>query len=282
MCAKFEINLEHTINSGQVFLWNKIGEEWVGVNGQEIIVAQQNSLKIRSSHGKADYFFRKDDNLKKILSNIRRDEVVNSAVIRFPGLRLMRQDTFQCYISFICSSNASIRNIKLMLTNLCKKFGKKIEFDKHEYFTFPTAEKLATASIKQLIDCRLGFRAKYVRDAVKMVDSGRLDLEALKKMDYQSSLEKLRTIYGIGNKIADCILLFSLDKLEAFPIDRWSQRILLKYYSKIFNDVNEKPLTEKKYETLHKEIVNYFGPYAGYAQQFLFKMERDLNEKNWL
>ncbi len=282
MRNKFKINLEHTINSGQVFLWNKIGEEWVGVNGQEIIIAQQDSLKIRSSSGKADYFFREEDNLKKVLSNIRKDKIVNSAVMRFPGLRLVRQDTFQCYISFICSSNASIRNIKLMLTNLCKKFGEKTEFNKHECFTFPTPKKLAAASMKQLLDCKLGFRAKYVRDAVKIVDSGRLDLEFLKKMDYQSSLEKLRTIYGIGNKIADCILLFSLDKLEAFPIDRWSQRILLKYYSKIFNDINEKPLTEKKYEELHKEIVNYFGPYAGYAQQFLFKMERELNEKNWL
>lgn len=282
MRGKFTINLEHTINSGQVFLWNKIGEEWIGVNGQEILVAQQDPLEIRSSSGKDDYFFRKEYDLKKILSSIRRDKIVNSAVTHFPGLRLVRQDTFQCYISFICSSNASIRNIKLMLTNLCKKFGEKIEFGKHECFTFPTPKKLADASIKQLLDCRLGFRAKYVRDAAKKVHSGELDLESLKKMDYQTSLEKLRMIYGIGNKIADCILLFSLDKLEAFPIDRWSQRILLKYYSKIFNDINEKPLTEKKYEELHKEIVNYFGPYAGYAQQFLFKMERDLNEKNWL
>src|SRR5581483_5143171 len=281
MHAKFKINLEHTINSGQVFLWNKIEEEWIGVNGQEIIVAQQDS-QIISSSGKEGYFFREDDNMEKILSRIRKDKIVNSAIMHFPGLRLIRQDAFQCYISFICSLNASIRNIKLMLTNICKKFGEKTEFNKHECFTFPTPEKLATASIKQLLDCRLGFRAKYVRDAAKMVDTGRLDLESLKKMDYQSSLEKLRTVYGIGNKIADCILLFSLDKLDAFPIDRWSQRILLKYYSKIFNDVNEKPLTEKKYEELHKEIVNYFGPYAGYAQQFLFKMERELNEKNWL
>ncbi len=282
MRDNFKINLEHTINSGQVFLWNKIEEEWVGVNGQEIIVAQQDPLKISSSSGKSNYFFREDDNLKKILSSIRKDKTADSAVMHFPGLRLVRQDTFQCYISFICSSNASIRNIKLMLTNLCKKFGEKTEFNKHECFTFPTPEKLAAASVKQLLDCKLGFRVKYVRDAAKIVDSGRLDLESLKKMDYQSSLEKLRMIYGIGNKIADCILLFSLDKLEAFPIDRWSQRILLKYYSKIFNDINEKPLTEKKYEELHKEIVNYFGPYAGYAQQFLFKMERELNEKNWL
>ncbi|MFI5416406.1 MAG: DNA repair protein, partial [Nitrososphaerales archaeon] len=96
------------------------------------------------------------------------------------------------------------------------------------------------------------------------------------------AIDSLKNILGIGNKVADCIALFSLDKMEAFPIDRWTQRILLKYYKKFFDNVTEKPVTEKKYEKLHEEIVEYFGPYAGYAQQFLFKMERDLNEKKWL
>ena len=276
------INLERTINSGQVFLWNKIDERWIGINGQDILIAQQNPFKIKSFLGKQNHFFREDDDFKKILSSISRDKTVKSALTSFPGLRLVRQDMFQCYISFICSSNASIRNIKLMLTNLCKKFGEKIEFEKQEHSVFPTPEKLACASTKQLLDCRLGFRAKYVKNAAKMIDSRKLDLESLKKVDYQSALEKLRAIHGIGSKIADCILLFSLDNLEAFPIDRWSQRILLKYYSRIFNDVSEKPLTEKKYDKLHKEIVNYFGPYAGYSQQFLFKMEREHNKKSWL
>ncbi|MBI3638971.1 MAG: DNA repair protein, partial [Thaumarchaeota archaeon] len=100
--------------------------------------------------------------------------------------------------------------------------------------------------------------------------------------DYISAKQELKEIYGIGNKVADCILLFSLEKLEAFPIDRWTQRILQKYYSKKFSGLVEKSLTEKNYEGIHEKIIEYFGPYAGYSQQFLFKMERDLNKKNWL
>ena len=150
------------------------------------------------------------------------------------------------------------------------------------YATFPKAETLAKASMKELADCRLGFRAKYVKEASLAVESGKIDFAWLKKTDYKTALESLKKILGIGNKVADCIALFSLDKMEAFPIDRWTQRILLKYYKKFFDNVTEKPVTEKKYEKLHEEIVEYFGPYAGYAQQFLFKMERDLNEKKWL
>ena len=169
-----------------------------------------------------------------------------------------------------------------MLENLCKKFGTRQEFNGYELPTFPKAEILAKASMKDLADCRLGFRAKYVKEASQAVDSGRIDFAWLKKTDYQTALDSLKKILGIGNKVADCIALFSLDKMEAFPIDRWTQRILLKYYKKFFDNVTEKPVTEKKYEKLHEEIVEYFGPYAGYAQQFLFKMERDLNEKKWL
>ena len=169
-----------------------------------------------------------------------------------------------------------------MLENLCKKFGTRQEFDGHELATFPKAETLANASMKDLIDCRLGFRAKYVKEAAQAVDSGKIDFAWLKKTDYHTALESMKKIRGIGNKVADCIALFSLEKMEAFPIDRWTQRILLKYYKKFFDNVTEKPVTEKKYEKLHGEIVKYFGPYAGYSQQFLFKMERDLNKKSWL
>jgi N-glycosylase/DNA lyase len=276
------INIETTINSGQVFLWNKIGDQWIGIDGQELFILNQSPFSAKSSSNSIDNFFREDDNLKKILSNISRDKIVGRAVNQSPGLRLIRQDPFQCYISFICSSNSSIQNIKSMLENLCRKFGTKQEFNGYELSTFPKAEILANATMKDIIDCRLGFRAKYVKEAAKAVDSGKIDFAWLKKADYRTALESLKKILGIGNKVADCIALFSLDKMEAFPIDRWTQRILLKYYKKFFNNVTEKPVTEKKYEKLHEEIVEYFGPYAGYSQQFLFKMERDLNKKNWL
>jgi len=276
------INLDITINSGQVFLWDKIDGIWYGVNGTEILRVKQDPFEITSSQKKPSDFFRQDDNMEKILNKISRDNLVRSAVKRFPGLRLLRQDPFQCYISFICSSNSSIQNIKQMLKQICQKFGKKMDFDGHEFFAFPAVEKLAKANLKDLLSCGLGFRAKYVKSAAMSVHSGALEFDFLKKTDYKSSKEALKNIYGIGNKVADCILLFSLEKLEAFPIDRWTQRILQKYYSKKFFGLIEKSLTEKNYETIHKKIVEYFGPYAGYSQQFLFKMERELNKRNWL
>jgi N-glycosylase/DNA lyase len=275
------INIETTINSGQVFLWNKIKDRWIGIDGHDILILNQSPFIARSS-GNIDNFLRTDDNLKKILADIGRDKMVRNAIKQSPGLRLIRQDPFQCYISFICSSNASIQNIKSMLENLCRKFGTKQEFDWHELHTFPKAETLASASMKDLIDCKLGFRAKYVKAAAQAVNFGKINFEELRKTDYYTAKESLKTILGIGNKVADCISLFSLDKMEAFPIDTWAQRILLKYYKKFFNNITEKPVTEKKYEKLHEEIVEYFGPHAGYSQQFLFKMERDLNKKNWL
>ena len=277
-----KINIDSSINSGQVFLWDKIDGTWYGVNGSEILRVQQDPFDVTSSQKKTSDFFRQDDNIKKILNEISKDSVVRSAVKHFPGLRLLRQEPFQCYISFICSSNSSIQNIKQMLKRLCQKFGTKTNFYGHEFFTFPEIEKIAKANMKDLLSCGLGFRAKYVKKAAMAVNSGVIDFNFLKKADYNSAKQELKEIYGIGNKVADCILLFSLEKLEAFPIDRWIQLILQKYYSKKFSGLVEKSLTEKNYEYIHEKIIEYFGPYAGYSQQFLFKMERDLNKKNWL
>ncbi len=275
------INLNFTINSGQVFLWDKIEDRWFGINGDDLLVIEE-PFKIEASSKSVRRFFRHDDNLDKILSGIRRDNLVGTAVKQFSGLRLIRQDPFQCYISFICSSNSSIQNIKNMLVRLCQKFGNKVEFEDRQFSTFPSAERLANVTTKDLLSCGLGFRAKYVREAVKAVNLGKIEFESIRKMDYKSALETLKTVRGIGNKIADCILLFSLDKMESFPIDRWTQRILQKYYPGIFDGMHGKSLTEKKYSSLHEKIVEHFGPYAGYSQQFLFKMERDLNKKKWL
>jgi N-glycosylase/DNA lyase len=277
-----KINLDITINSGQVFLWDKIDEVWYGINGIEILRVKQNPFEITSSQKKPSNFFRQSDEMEKILNEISKDSLVRSAVKRFLGLRLLRQDPFQCYISFICSSNSSIQSIKQMLKRLCHRFGMKTDFDGHEFFTFPDVMELAKANMKDLLSCGLGFRAKYVKKASMAIDSGIIEFDFLKKTDYKTAKQSLKNIYGIGDKVADCILLFSLEKLEAFPIDRWTQRILQKYYSKKFFGLIEKSLTEKNYETIHEKIVEYFGPYAGYSQQFLFKMERELNKKNWL
>ena len=277
-----KIDLDITINSGQVFLWDKIDGIWHGVNGSEILKIIQEPFKIISSRKNTSDFFRQEENIEKILQSIKKDKLVRDAVTSFPGLRLLRQDPFQCYISFICSSNASIQNIKQMLKKITEKFGKRIMFDGHEFHTFPTAKKLANSSMEELLSCGLGFRAKYIKKASQDVLSGKINFNYLKKADYKTAKEILLDVYGIGDKIADCILLFSLEKIEAFPIDRWTLRILRKYYSDVFNESISKSITKKKYETIHEKIVRHFGPFAGYSQQFLFKMERDLNNKKWL
>jgi len=275
-----KINLENTINSGQVFLWKKDENNWYGINGQDIL--RVNSLgKIKSfSKQKTDYF-REKDNLEEIIKSILKDKITRYAVKKYLGLRLLRQDPFQCFISFIVSSNSNIQKIRLTLENICKIFGEKVYFDNKEFFLFPEPKFLASASIQEIKKCGTGYRSKFIIKASEMVCSDAINFEYLKKCEYFKAKEIISQVPGVGNKVADCILLFSLDKTEAFPLDRWMIRILEKYYPKTF-ELSTKSITHKQYEILHKKITNYFGPYSGYAQQFLFKMERENFHKKWL
>lgn len=275
------LNIDYSINSGQVFLWEKIQDVWYGVNGKDVLAFDEKSFKLNSFTQNSCNFFREDDDFVEIIHSITKDRIVKKAVELFPGLRLFRQDPFQCYISFIASSNSNIQNIKKSLQLLCKKFGKNIIFEEKKFYLFPDPETLSKATIKDIQKCGLGYRARSVKEASLAVTSGQINFDFLKKTNYQNAKDVLLEVYGIGNKVADCILLFSLDKLDAFPIDRWILKILEKYYSDKFQ-INGKSLTEKKYNQVHEKIVNHFGPYAGYSQQFLFKMEREINQKSWL
>lgn len=277
---KFTIDVENSINSGQVFLWKKNETNWYGVNGQDILQVDKNG-KIDSYQNLEADFFRESDDIEKIIKSISKDKTVKMAVKKYQGLRILRQDPFQCLISFIVSSNSNIPKIKYCLENISKKFGKKTKFQNQEFFLFPKPEKLAKASISEITGCGVGYRAKFIKEAAKMMVSKKIDFEYLKKCNYQEAKESICQIPGVGNKIADCIMLFSLDKLEAVPLDRWIIRILEKYYLKKF-EIATKTVTEKQYNILHEKIVNHFGPYAGYAQQFLFKMERENYQKKWL
>ena len=274
------INVENSINSGQVFLWKKNEKYWYGVNGQDVLKID-NSGNIKSYQNNKIDFFRKKDDIEKIIKSISKDSVTKKAVKQYIGLRILEQDPFQCLISFIVSSNSNIPKIKLNLENISKKFGKKIKFQNQEFFLFPNPKKLAKISINEITSCGVGYRAKFIKEAAKIIDKKEIDFDYLKKCDYQDAKENICQIPGVGNKVADCVLLFSLDKLEAVPLDRWIIRILGKYYAKKF-EMNTKTITEKQYNILHKKIVNHFGPFAGYSQQFLFKMERENYQKKWL
>jgi len=280
MKNKFTIDVDNSINSGQVFLWQKSKENWYGIDGQNILKINQRG-KIRSIQNTKTDFFRKNDDVENIIKSISKDKTIKKAIKQYEGLRIFNQDPFQCMISFIISSNSNIQKIKNSLEKISKKFGTKVIIQNKEFFLFPKPEKIAQASINEIKTCGVGYRAPFIKEAAKMVTSKKVNFEYLKNSDYNETKRNLRLIPGVGNKVADCIMLFSLNKLDAFPLDTWMIKILEKYYSNEFQ-VETKTITEKQYEILHKKIVDYFGPYCGYAQQFLFKMERENYEKKWL
>ena len=280
MKNKFTIDIDNSINSGQVFLWKKIKKNWYGIDGQNILKINQGG-KIESIQNTKTDFFRKNDDIQKIIKSISKDKTVKKAIRQYEGLRLFNQDPFQCMISFIISSNSNIQKIKNSLEKISKKFGTKLVVQNEEFYLFPRPEKIAKASINEIKTCGVGYRAPFIKEAAKMVTSKKINFEYLKNSDYNETKRNLRLIPGVGNKVADCIMLFSLNKLDAFPLDTWMIKILEKYYSNEFH-IETKTITEKQYEILHKKIVDYFGQYCGYAQQFLFKMERENYEKKWL
>ena len=274
------VDVDNSINSGQVFLWEKSKENWYGIDGQNILKINQRG-KIKSISNTKTDFFRKNDDVENIIKSISKDETIKKAVKEYEGLRIFNQDPFQCMISFIISSNSNIQKIKNSLEKISKKFGIKVIIQNKEFFLFPKPEKIAQASINEIKTCGVGYRAPFIKEAAKMVTLKKVNFEYLKNSDYDETKRNLKLIPGIGNKVADCIMLFSLNKLDAFPLDTWMIKILEKYYSNEFQ-IETKTITEKQYEILHKKIVDYFGPYCGYAQQFLFKMERENYEKKWL
>ena len=274
------IDVENSVNSGQVFLWKRNGEYWDGVNGQDILHIDKNGIIISYQNLKTD-FFRENDNLDIIIKSISKDRIVKKAVEKYSGLRILKQDPFQCLISFIVSSNSNIHKIKICLERISKKFGTRVRFQNQEFFLFPKPEDLANASIDEIRECGVGYRTKFIKEASNMVFLKEIDFEYLKKCNYQDARKNICLVPGVGNKVADCVMLFSLDKLESFPLDRWMIRILQKYYSEKFQ-FETKTITEKQYDVIHKKVIKHFGPYSGYAQQFLFKMEREKYQRKWL
>jgi N-glycosylase/DNA lyase len=298
-------NPEISINSGQMFLWEQIGNSWYGTYGDHIIKFSTSwtNKSGRSSNNKnrgiqfysypevkgwETKVFRLDDDIEKILSTLSNDALVSKTIRKYPGLRLMRQEPYQCIFSFVCASNTNILMIRKMLKNLSKKFGCKVIFDGKEFYTFPSVNSLNKATINELHSCGVGYRAKAIKALADHIVSGNLDIDHLVRIRYHDAKDELLKVYGIGNKIADCILLFSLEKLDAFPIDVWILRALSRYYSWLFNEnenQNKFKMTERitinQYKILSATIRNYFGEYSGYAQQYIFYYMREIAGKKW-
>jgi N-glycosylase/DNA lyase len=214
-----------------------------------------------------------------ILSSIDKDHWVNSAIQKLHGLRLIRQNPWECLISYICATNTNIPSIKNRILELSKRFGKEVTFDAKLFYAFPEPEELANATLDELRSCGLGYRAKCALETAKKIGANPDLLEAFKKLEYEELREELLTLSGVGPKVADCISLFAFDKLEAFPIDVWVRRVMYQRYlkkeiPKCPKTGRVKPLTGSEYDELRSFAWRYFGKYAGYAQQYLFYHRR--------
>jgi N-glycosylase/DNA lyase len=280
-------SLEHTLDCGQLFRWEKLGDWWYGVVADRVVKIKQSGERLifqvfpETPHqGFIESYLRLDDNLPSIMSEVSKDEHMREAIKLFCGLRINRQEPWECLISYICATYKSIPAIKKMINSISKQFGKKLTFDGYDFYTFPKPTDLAQVNCKDLRSCGLGFRAERVLETAKRVDSGEFALEALKRLDYGKARRELLVLPGVGPKVADCVLLFSLEKLEAFPIDVWMKRAATNLYASHFDSsfikrVSSKTsITPKEYETISSFGREYFGRYAGYAQEYLFHLLR--------
>jgi len=279
------IDLEASLLGGQAHRWQREDGWYSGVLWGNLVLARQQAEAIEFASAPAspesllsgfrDYL-RLDDDLLAIYDTITQDANVSAQVRRYPGLRVLRQEPWECLVAYICSANSNIETIHLNMERLSNEFGSPLnlvnpdgaasEVPTFKRHSFPTPADLAEAGEGELRRLKLGFRAPYVHQAAIAVMEGRLDLHRLIRAPYDETKANLMALRGIGNKIADCIALMSLEKLEAFPIDVWVRRALADWYFP-----GQKTPTNR---TLLPWAQEYFGRYAGYANQYLFHGRR--------
>ena len=267
-------DLASTLESGQAFRWRREGQWYRGVIFDNLVLLRRHLLGVEfRCHPESEEtlaprlrdYLRLDDELAAIYDAINRDPVMADVLERYRGMRLLRQEPWECLVAFICSANSNIPRISATMENMAQRLGGRLTYRGRDFFTFPTPEVLVAVGEAGLRALGLGFRAKYVAQAAAMVASGELALEPLRSVPYQQAKVALLNVPGVGDKVADCVLLFSLDKLEAFPIDRWVRRALEDAY------FGGKTLS---YQDICVWAMEYYGPYAGYAQQYLFHGKR--------
>jgi N-glycosylase/DNA lyase len=276
-------DLDFSLCCGQVFRWRKVNGWWYGVVGDNVVKVCQCGSELQFENVTKDFvleYFGLTDNLAEIGQCIGKDDTIQKALERFEGLRIVQQVPWECLISFICATYKSIAAIELMLKKLSIKYGEKQVFDDMDFYTFPSVERLANASENGLRECGLGYRAKYLHATAKKIRDENINLEDLKNLPYLEARKKLLEFSGVGLKVADCVLLFSLRKLEAFPVDVWVKRVILNHYADKLPEPFVKKLqshtslTNGEYQKIGDFARTYFGVYAGYAQEYLFHYER--------
>lgn len=259
-------SLRDTLESGQIFRWeNSGGWSFITVRDCIIKIRQEGERIFYGSSRGFDvpgYFDLRNEGYAGLMSP-GKDRILNAAVRKHPGLRIIRQDPWECTASFICSSYSNIKRIRQNLNSIASLYGEEIEFEGFGSRSFPSAEAIA-ASPGKLGRCGLGYREKYLAATAKKVSSG-FSLESLRGMGYPDAKQKLMELDGVGSKVADCILLFSLGFSQAFPVDVWIERAMKKAY----------PATRGMAPGKISEYgMRRFGSSAGYAQQFIYHYAR--------
>jgi len=286
-----DYDLAATLDSGQAFRWQKQNDAWIGVVGKnqvrltqiekgilaQTVAPQRNWNWLRE-------FLQTEIELEAILKTFPDDEPMRNAVAACRGLRLLRQDPWECLASFILSSTKQIIQIRQIIALLCEQFGETIQVgtarravrpafrhkrtsqrDVPTFKTFPSAERIATTTENELRACKMGFRAPNLLATARQIADGKFDLEKIRTPDYAEARAELMKLRGVGGKIADCVLLFAYGFDSAFPVDVWVERALRQLY------FPRRKISEKK---LRHFAATHFGPHAGYAQQYLFHYMR--------
>lgn len=253
-------DIRQTFLCGQCFRW---AEDEAGgfagiAMGREISLTQENGAVILHNIDKADIplwerYFDLDTDYGALIERFCEDETLRAACRRSSGIRILRQEPFETLISFIISQNNNIPRIAGIIGRLCESFGEKLESG----FAFPTAKKLSGITPGDLAPLRAGFRARYICDAVEKVNSGAVDFAQIDALPLEQAREQLKTIVGVGDKVADCVLLFAFHKPNAFPRDVWIKRLMAEFYPEGL------PECTKGFE--------------GFAQQYLFDYVRNNN-----
>ena len=258
---------EHIFECGQCFRWNKeLDGSYTGVAKNKILNIEKKGEKIFFNNTSkkdfleiwVDYFDLNRD--YSIIKNHIRDEKLDDIIEFGKGIRILDQDEWETLVSFIISANNRILMIKRVIENLSQKYGDYIgTYKGNKYYSFPTSEKLNLTTENEIRMMKTGFRAKYIKDAAEIVSNDKDWLYSLKGLNYDTALEEIKKIKGVGDKVGNCILLFSMNKYEAFPVDIWMKRIMGEIYG-----IKGKP------EDIRKKSEKIYGKYSGFAQQYLF------------
>jgi N-glycosylase/DNA lyase len=280
-----DYDLAATLDSGQAFRWQFHNGSWTSIIGRRRVRLTRTRAGIRAETAGPvndwqwlrDYL-QTDVDLDAMLKTFPDDTPMRKAVAACRGLRLLRQDPWECLASFILSSTKQIVQIRQIVARLCERFGEPIDrcsvepvaqFDSATgrtlQFAFPTPHRIAAASETELRACKMGFRAPHLLAAARRIAEGKLDLERLRHLPLAEARAELITLRGVGAKIANCVLLFAYGFDGAFPVDVWIERALRELY------FPRRRIGDKR---LRQFAATHFGPRAGYAQQYLFHYMR--------